>query len=222
MDAADVIDAAIEQAREALVDAGDWLTAVQRRAAWFEVREARTNALDQARRNALSPNAVEGAHQATAEVSAEAIEVLHRVASDPGRLTRAWADEMMAALGDTVYTELVGIAATAMTVDAFDWAMHGAETPIADAGNGAVAEQRPDDVGEVGAWVHQSIEGATANVSRALSLVPVTNRAWRGLSNGLYSRGEGFMDLRWDDRALNRPQAELVAARTTAELECFY
>jgi len=52
--------------------------------------------------------------------------------------------------------------------------------------------------------------------------VPVTNRAWRGLSNGLYSRGEGFMDLRWDDRALNRPQAELVAARTTAELECFY
>lgn len=220
--AAELVTSAIENARGALVDAGDWLTGEQRRAAWIEARDARTNELDQARRMAISPSAVEGAHQATEHLAAEAVDVVHRVATDPGRLTRSWANEMMTVLGDTVYTELVGIAATAAVVDAFDWAMGSAEMPIGDAGSGAMAEQRPDDVGEVGAWVHQTVEGAMANVSRALSLVPVTNQAWRQLVNGLYSRGDGFKDLRWDDRALNRPQVELAAARTTAELECFY
>ena len=180
--AAELVVGAIEHARTTLVDSGDWLTGEQRRAAWLEVRDARTNELDQARRAAISPTAAEGAHQATEHLSAEAVEVLHRVASDPGRLTRVWADEMMAVLGDTVYTELVGVAATAAVVDAFDWAMGSAEAPIGDAAHGAMAQQRPDDVGEVGAWVHQSVEGAMANVSRALSLVPVTNQAWRGWS----------------------------------------
>jgi hypothetical protein len=60
-----------------------------------------------------------------------------------------------------------------------------------------------------------------ANVSRTLSLVPVTNQAWRQLVDTHYSHGAEFMNLHWDF-PLTRPQAELVATRSTALNECFY
>ena len=95
------VRSAIAFAREALVSPGDWLTGAQRRAAWLEYRDARTNELDQARKAAISPAAVDGSHAATDQLSAEAMEIVHRVASDPGRLTRAWADQMIDACSPT-------------------------------------------------------------------------------------------------------------------------
>ena len=216
-----MISSAVDNAAASLSQPGDWLTGEQRRAAALEARNARTNELDQRRRQALSPNTVEGHHAATDVLSAEAMEVVHRIASDPGRLTRAWADEMMATLGEETYTELVGIAACTATLDMFAWATKDSDTELAEPSAGSPAEERPDTVGEVGAWVSQTVDGAMANVSRSLSLVPVTNEAWIGLVQAMYSRGPGFLDLEWE-RALSRPQVELVAARTTAELECFY
>ena len=219
--AEELITAALDDAAESLVGPGDWLTGSQRRAAALEARDARTNELDQQRRDALSPNAVPGGHEATAELQAEAVEVIHRVASDPGRLTQVWADEKMTVLGEETYTELVGIAACTAVLDMFAWAMTGDDGQLGDDTAGSPAKERPDDVGDVGAWVSQTTGTGMANVSRSLSLVPVTNRAWVGLVQALYSRGPEFLDLSWD-RALSRPQVELVAARTTAELECFY
>ena len=219
--AEELITAALDDAAESLVGPGDWLTGSQRRAAALEARDARTNELDQQRRDALSPNAVPGGHEATAELQAEAVEVIHRVASDPGRLTQVWADEKMTVLGEETYTELVGIAACTAVLDMFAWTMTGDDSQLGDDAAGSPAKERPDDVGDVGAWVSQTTGTGMANVSRSLSLVPVTNRAWVGLVQALYSRGAEFLDLSWD-RALSRPQVELVAARTTAELECFY
>lgn len=219
--AQELIDGAVAAATEALVHPGDWLTGEQRREAWLEVRDARTNALDRARAASLSPNAVAGRHRATTTLPAEAVEVVHRVTSDPGRLTRTWADEVMATLGDATYTELVGVAACAATVDMFGSALVDSEPEIGDAASGVPARVRPDDVGDVGAWVAQSTGNTMANVSRSLSLVPQTNRVWVGMVQAMYSRGSEFLDLEWS-RALTRPQVELVAARTTAELECFY
>ncbi len=220
-DSDQLVRSAIQHAREALVSPGDWLSGHQRRAAWLECRDARTNEIDLARKAALSPNAVSEKHEASEHLSAEAVEVLHRVASDPGRLSRSWADEAITALGDGTYTELVGIASTSASVDAFDVAIGDGERPIPDAADGDPARERPDDVDDVGAWVPQSTGSVNANVSRTLSLVPVTNAAWRRIVDALYSRGAEFANLQWD-RALTRPQVELVAARTTAELECFY
>lgn len=215
----------IEQAQRdaalAVAAAGDWLTGAERLAVWREVRDARDNALDQARRRALSPNAVAGAHPATAELPAPAMEVVHRVASDPGRLTRAWADEHIAALGEETYTELVGVTAIVTVLDRFDVAMGRPERSLPEPVDGAPSRIRPDDVGDVGAWVSQSIGPTRANVSRTLSLVPTTNRTWRQLVDSHYSRGAEFMNLCWAF-PLSRPQAELVATRTTALSECFY
>ena len=222
MDAQNLIDEAIKQATASLASAGDWLTGHQRRAAWLECRDAATNELDLARKAAISPSAVDGTHAATEHLRVEAVEVLHRIASDPGRLTQTWANEMMDALGDTVYVELVGIAALSAAVDNYAWALTGAEADIPAAADGEPAANRPDSVGEVGAWVPQTVESGRANVSRSLSLVPETNKAWVRVVDSMYSRSPDFESLDWSHRALSRPQVELVAARTTAEMECFY
>lgn len=207
--------------RHAVAGPGDWLSGEQRIAVWGEARDSHTNQLDLVRRKALTPNAVDGEHAATDDLSAAAMEVVHRTASDPGRLTRAWADEHIGALGEEAYTELIGVTAIVSVLDRFDRAMGHAERELPDPIGGDPAQVRPDDVGDIGAWVSQSTGPTRANVSRTLSLVPHTNRAWRQLVDTHYSRGPEFMNLRWDF-PLSRPQAELVAARTTALNECFY
>jgi hypothetical protein len=206
---------------EAVAQPGDWLTGHERIAVWREVRNSRTDPLDRARREALTPNAVDGEHGATAELSASAVEVVHRTASDPGRLTRSWAEEHIATLGEETYTELIGVTAIVTVLDRFDRAMGRPERELPEPFDGQPARVRPDDVGDVGAWVSQTTGPTRANVTRTLSLVPATNQAWRQLVETHYSRGAEFTNLRWE-LPLSRPQAELVATRTTALNECFY
>lgn len=201
--------------------AGDWLTGAQRVDAWRHARDAATNPLDVARKEALSPFAVDGSHEASTVLAVDAVEVVHRVASDPGRLTKAWADERIEALGEESYTELVGVVAIASVVDRYHAAIGDPLPPLPTPLDDEPARHRPDDVGDVGAWVAQTVGPSRANVSRTLSLVPVTNAAWRNLVDSHYSHGAEFMDAVWE-RPLTRPQVELVAARTTALNECFY
>lgn len=200
---------------------GDWLTGPQRVDVWRQARAAATNQLDQARRQALSPNAVDGSHAATELLPAASVEVAHRVASDPGRLTRAWADQQIDALGEEVYTEVVGVTAIASVIDHFHRATGRPAPTLPTPEPGRPARTRPDGVGDVGAWVSQSTGATTANVSRTLSLVPVTNATWRALVDSHYSRGAEFLEPVWR-RALTRPAVELIASRTTALNECFY
>jgi len=205
----------------ALARPGDWLTAAERIDAWRHVRLAATDPLDAARQAAVSPAAVAGEHPASTELPAAAVEVVHRVASDPGRLTRSWADRQIAELGEERYTELVGVVAIASVIDRFHLAMGRRALALPAPSNGEPARTRPDGVGDVGAWVSQSTGSTRANVSRTLSLVPVTEVAWRDLVDSHYSRGAEFMEAIWE-RPLTRPQVELVASRTTGLNECFY
>lgn len=221
MDAEAVLQPVRESAAAAIAGPGDWLTGAQRVAVWAEARETATNPLDRARREALSPAAVDGVHEATELLPAAAVDVVHRVASDPGRLTRSWAEDIIAELGEETYTELIGVTAIAMVLDRFDQAMGRPLQPLPAAIDGEPARVRPDTVGDIGAWVAQSVEKMKANVSRSISLAPVTQAAFRTLVDRHYSRGMEFFDLVWD-RNLSRPQVELTAARTTALNECFY
>jgi len=205
----------------ALGEAGDWLTGAQRVDVWRQVRDAATNELDQARRAALSPNAISEMHDPTDELSAAAVEVAHRVASDPGRLTRGWAEQQIQALGEETYTEIVGVTAIASVVDRFHVAIGRPAPELPAPQPGEPTRVRPDGVGDVGAWVSQSSGPTTANVSRTLSLVPCTNVIWRSLVDSHYSRGAEFLDTIWS-RHLPRPAVELIASRTTGLNECFY
>lgn len=210
-----------QQAIVAIARPGDWWTAAQRVDAWRHARDAETNPLDLERRASLSPTAVEGDHGASDELPAAAVEVVHRLASDPGRLTRSWAETQIGALGEEHYTELVGVVSIAAVVDRFHDAMGRPLPVLPKPTGGEPARVRPDDVGDVGAWVSQSTGVTRANVSRTLSLVPITGAAWRGLVDSHYSRGAEFMHAVWQ-RPLDRAQVELVASRTTGLNECFY
>ena len=49
------------------------------------------------RQTALSPNAVPERTTASGALPAVAVDVVHRVSSDPGRLSRAWYEQVLAA-----------------------------------------------------------------------------------------------------------------------------
>ena len=63
----------------------------------------------------------------------------------------------------------------------------------------------------------------TANVLRALTLVPNALRDWKALSTAQYLSIEGMGNfIGQKDRAINRMQMELIAGRVSSYNECFY
>src|SRR5438132_14138799 len=73
-----------------LASPGAWWTGAERVAIAAEVRQARYCVLCKARREALIPAAVEGQHDQRGTLPAAAVEVIHRVVTDPGRVSRHW------------------------------------------------------------------------------------------------------------------------------------
>jgi hypothetical protein len=204
-----------------LASPGDWWDAPARRAAIEEARAARSCELCDARRATLIPGSTADGHGSHDILSDAAVDVIHRVVNDSGRLTRRWADVQIAALGDAVYAELVAITAITVAIDSYARSIGAPPPGLVEPVDGDPARERPDDVGDVGAWIPMTEQKVMANVSRALSLVPRTNRTWRMLVNESYSRGPQMLALTWE-RALSRPQIELVAARVSQLNECFY
>ncbi len=84
------IPAAHRGAWERLAAPGSWWTGAERVAIAAEVRNAAKCALCRERKAALSPEAVQGAHDRVSELPDPALDVVHRVTTDPGRLTRSW------------------------------------------------------------------------------------------------------------------------------------
>ncbi|MEM9202981.1 MAG: hypothetical protein AAGC53_15065 [Actinomycetota bacterium] len=161
------------------------------------------------------PTAIDG-------LPAAAIDVIDRVATDPGTIDRPWAKTHIDVLGDAPYVELVGIAAVAIMVHVY--AECAGETveplglPSADAGE--PSRKRPSGMGDIGAHVPMLEPFGYANVARALSLVPSANLAFYTLVRPMYSEA-GFEHLVWET-PLSRPQVELVASRVASLNECFY
>ena len=66
-------------------------------------------------------------------------------------------------------------------------------------------------------------QGRSANVLRAISLVPDAVRGWTTVSEGQYLSFNQIMAPTADtNRALNRMQIETVAGRVSSINECFY
>src|SRR5713226_245549 len=88
---------------------GSWWTGAERVAIAAEVRQARHCALCQARQAALTPAAVEGHHDHLGALPNTAVDVIHRVVTDPGRLSQKWFTETLAAgLSAEQYVEIIG------------------------------------------------------------------------------------------------------------------
>src|SRR5262249_26395089 len=97
---------------------GTWWSGAERVAIVAESRAAEHCALCRERKAALSPQTVAGQHERSAALPAAAVEVIHRLRTDPGRLSRAWYEQIRAAgLSEEQYVELVALVAMAAGVD---------------------------------------------------------------------------------------------------------
>jgi hypothetical protein len=211
-----------ERAWAALAEPGDWLEALERRELVRAVRASAECAVCDARAGAASPLMAGVEHAPGALLPAPLVDVAHRVARDNARLGRAWAEGVIAELGAGPYAEAVGITASVRVMDTFRRCTGRKPAPPREPRPGEPPRQIPEGVGDVGAWVPQSLHKTRANVTRALSCVPRTDaHVWRPLVDIHYSRGAEFASLTWD-RALARPQVELIAATVTSLNECFY
>jgi hypothetical protein len=228
--------AAQSRAWERLARPGSWWTGAERVAIAAELRHAAGCALCRRRREALSPLAVAGQHDSLGALPEAAVEAIHQVANDPGRLSRVWFEKLLAAgLGDAPYVELLGVVVTVLSIDRFARALGLSPRPLPEPRPGEPARRRPAGAQAGEAWVPMIPAAAATgpeadlyprvpkvpNVVRALSLVPDEVRGLLDLSAAHYLSPAQMMDLS-AGRALDRLQIELLAGRVSALNECFY
>jgi hypothetical protein len=103
-----------------LASPGAWWSGAERVAIAAEVRQARYCRLCQARKEALTPAAVEGQHDQLRALPEAAVEAIHRVVTDPGRLSQKWFNATLAAgLSAEQYVEIIGTLAAMVSIDSF-------------------------------------------------------------------------------------------------------
>lgn len=218
---------------------GNWWPGERRVAIAAEARQATRCALCAARKATLSPNAVTGDHDATGALPANVVDVIHRIRTDPGRLSRAWFDSVTSSAGGLqvpAYVELVGIVTMVTGVDFFCRSLAIEPFPLPDPLPGEPSRYLPASAKPGGAWVPmiqpEDAAGSESdmyppapfipNIVKALSLVPDAVRALCCLSNAHYLPVAEIGNPAARRAALDRLQTELVAARVSALNQCFY
>jgi len=219
-----------------LASPGAWWTGAERVAIAAEVRHARHCAFCKARQEALTPAAVEGQHDHLGALPDTAVDVIHRVVTDPGRLSRKWCrDTLAAGLSAEQYVEIIGTLVAMVSIDSFCRGIGVPLHPLPEPQPGAPSHYRPPGAMEEDAWVPMiPVDRATGaeaglyggqavgNVIRALSLVPDEVRTLFDLSAAHYLPMGQVRDPSASVGALNRMQMELIAGRVSALRQCFY
>ena len=183
-----------------------------------------------------APNTIERTHDSVSKLPASAIDVIHRVVTDPGRLTEAWFAKTMGSLEitDEQYVEIVGVIVTVISIDSFCRGVGVPLHPLPHPEPGEPSHYRPATAQLDAAWVPMipaaqatGLEadlwgaGRVGNVIRALSLVPDAVRQLMDLSDAHYIPRERIMDFAYG-RSLSRAQMELIAGRVSSLRGCFY
>ena len=215
---------------------GSWWTSPQRVAIAKASREAIDCQFCSERKQALSPYTLAGEHEGAADLPFIAIDAVHRVVTDQTRITKQYVEKnALAGLSKAAYV-LVGVVVAVLSIDEFHrgmgWPLEPLPTPgpgepdhylpvQATEGTGFVPMIPPD--GATGKEADLWAQGRTANVIRALSLVPDAFRDWRELGSAQYLSFESMGNFAQPEgRSINRMQIELVAGRVSAINECFY
>ena len=165
------------------------------------------------------------------------MDVIHRVVTDPGRLSRKWFTETLAAgLSTEQYVEIIGTLVALVSIDSFCRGIGVPLHPLPAPQPGAPSHYRPPGAQQAAAaWVPMiPVDRATGaeadlyggqtvgNVVRALSLVPDEVRTLYDLSAAHYLPMGQVRDPSAAAGALNRMQMELIAGRVSALRQCFY
>ena len=228
------IGAAHRRVWEQLARAGSWWSGTERVAIAAAVRGAKRCALCAERAGALSPLAVQGVHDHDGVLPDAAVELVHQVANDPGRLSKIWFEKVLAeGLSVDRYVEAIGLVVAVVSIDAFCRGLGVDPHPLPEPLPGEPTRYRPAaavaGIGWVpmlparasGAEADLFPGGRAANVIRALSLVPDAVRTLQALSSVHYLPIEQIPNPR-AHLSLDRSQIELLAGRVSALSECFY
>ena len=216
---------------------GTWWDGPNRVAIAAEVRNAKTCALCERRKAALSPYAETGTHDSLGDLPEHVVDVIHRITTDPGRLSQSWYHDMLAlGLTDGEYVETVGIIACTLAVDQFRRGIGMAPHPLPEAVAGEPTRARPKGAKLDAAWVPllapEDVSDAEADlypdlpvvtyVLRALSLVPAETRAYNEISHEQYTPADASWDLGRQVREISYAQLELIASKVSILNGCFY
>jgi hypothetical protein len=214
---------------------GTWLDGPTRVRVAAETRRAPSCTLCAQRKAALSPYAVEGEHDDPGELPRNWIEVIHRIVSDPGRLTHSWYQQMLATgIAETEYVEIVSVIGHVIAIDTFARGLGIPVRPLPTPHSGAPSRYRPVEARQNEAWApniawdeHGPNEadyfvGPPANIRRALTLVPDEARSFFDLVAYQYLPGPAMRDFSREYRAITHAQIELLAGRISAINQCVY
>lgn len=155
------------------------------------------------------------------ELSSLVVDTVERVGVEAGAIERPWAEAVIEALGDVAYAELVAVVAIVATIDRACVLLGRDLEPAPDPTPGEPDGERAPAAADIGAYLPIAEGFPGAHIAKSLSIAPTANLRRLALVRALYS-GTRFGELRWEDGALDRPQVELVAARTSELNECFY
>lgn len=214
---------------------GTWFDGATRVAIAAETRNAHGCALCADRKAALSPFSVDGTHDSLGDLPENIVEVVHRIATDPGRLTRAWYGTCLGSgLSEEEYVEIVGVACSTISLDTFARAAGTARLPLPAPRPGAPTRERPPEARQGDAWVpwiagpdagekyDERFGPSASNVRRALSLVPEEARGFFDVVSAQYLDAAQMRDFDTMHRAIDRAQIELIAGRISFLNQCAY
>lgn len=221
---------------QTLAKAGSWFNGVQRIAIAEEVRNALQCPFCAQRKTALSPYALQGEHLQSDALGDDVVDAVHRIVTDQSRITKNYVQSnVQKGFSEEQYVELVGIVVNVLSIDEFHRALGLPQESLPLPVAGEPDHYRPAHTERDTAYVAMiPPEGAvgpesdlwperTANVLRALSLVPDAVRSWMKIANEHYLSMEAMGNFTGPNgRSINRMQIELVAGRVSSINECFY
>jgi len=143
-----------DRAWAAIAAPGTWLDGAKRVAVAAEIRHAQDCAGCAHIRQALSPDSFKGAHDSLGALGAAAVELIHRVVCDPGRLSERWSQSILGqGLAEGEYVEIVGLVAMVMMMDACSRALGVPARALPVPQDGAPTRYRPPGARKQAAWL---------------------------------------------------------------------
>ncbi len=217
-----------DAALESLGEPGAWHNGEERARIVQESRNARQCQLCVNRKSALSPYTVSGTHDSGGGLSEFQIELVHRLSTDPGRITRTWAEEVISELGAEAYVEIVEVISVATVADTFKSATGQSYVPVTPK-PGTPTHSTNSLATENGAYVRtidpenpsHRLEGRPSgfpHIITALGLVPDAWDEYHDFWNQLRELTESG-----DPKAaFGTAQDELVRSKVSALNQCYY
>jgi hypothetical protein len=222
--------AGLDAAWAGLAAPGSWFSGAERVEISREVRAARGCALCAERKAALSPNTVGGEH------ASARIDAVHRISSDPGRLSQPWFDETVrSGLTPEQVVEIAGVVGVVTIADTLSRALGQPGRELPEPQPGEPSRERVAGAVVAGGWVpmvavdraegpvravYEQIDQAAGfvfNIVRALTAVPEAMMGFFAAFRPNYNT-HGPVSA----GGLARPQVELLASSTSAINDCFY